>query len=136
MSKLYKLTKQTNQLVKELAKQEEIEIEIDTDFLIDEFGNHHFCGYSLLNELKDYTWTTPLIEAPQICQILKAFEEIINLGIYIVNSQISHLWGHNTKDLCQKWLNYRQDYTRMIDSKPERVLEELNQILKKSLTIK
>jgi len=74
---------------------------------------------------------------------VKKVEELIdkneNIDIILARNQgelFAYYWTvpeKLSKALCQKWLNYRQDYTRMIDSEPETVLTELNKILENKI---
>lgn len=86
----------------------------------------------VLGENPDYTEMKKSIEASKLFTKDRRFSDyfIISESLFL-----NHLPMHKTlsQALCRKWLNYRKDYTCMIDSEPEKVFEELNQILESKL---
>jgi len=146
MTKLYELTKQTHELVKKLAKQENIKIKLIPTFFVDSDGSEY-------DRPAEITSIIPAIKAPQIRQILQAFEGVLgeNPEWQELNKQENDLNPHGSyvswdvaldhgitqgllfytpeflsEFLCQKWLD---GLNPMFNSKPEKVLTELNEIL-------
>jgi hypothetical protein len=147
MSKQYQLTKQIHEILPKVEKKCKVKIKIESDFMIDEFGCHHFCG-GLTSQFKDQHWMTILIKAPQIRQILMALERVLgeNPKFLSLEYQIESLVDDNGENriarllerqlgktkymkaqaLCQYWLD---GLDPLFNQKPETVLKELLKIL-------
>jgi len=148
MSTLYQLTKTLHTLAQKKAKKHGLELVIKSDFMIDKNGeiyqNAEFMNGGMTKDL------LPTIQEPQIRQILLAFKDVlgenpekIELGFFAINFNIfgdkndmkkwnklseviEDLPKSQAEALCKKWLD---GLSPLIDSDPEKVLEELKQIL-------
>ena len=118
MSNLYTTTATIHQLLPQIKDKYGLkEINLFNDYYIDTEGKltSKYAMFDQENDKRLYA-----IQADQIRQILIGLKEV--LGRYMV------------LHYCQKWLNYKiwnDDVDTLFNRKPETVLKELIQILKK-----
>jgi hypothetical protein len=148
MTKIYTLTKQINEILKQINTKYDLDIEIKSD-------NYIFNNNIIRNHIGLENPYCCLIEAPQIRQILVDLKDVlgenprIKKGLfeydgayhYVNNAFFAEIVHNNngfdyidelnfadlSSDLCHKWLD---GLTPMIDGEPERVLKELIELLK------
>ena len=127
MSQLYPLTKQINDLLPKVTETHQLNIWSDLKYFINAKGLifHKVDIESWGGKLSDYI---PLIQAPQIRQILLALKDVLEDKIY--TNPVNYNNIDNADDLCSKWLD---GLTPLIDSSPETVLSELVEVLENLL---
>ena len=151
MSQTYELNKQINDLLPKVAQRHGIKIEIElTNKALVTMTSYSKEFYSVcIGENQDLklqrNYICPLIEAPQIKQILNALKGVLGenpkytlfVGLddnwHATNSRNDIFASvHKTKSdaLCAKWLD---SLNPLIDTNPEQVLSELVDVLNQLL---